>query len=893
MSSPPTPYLRHTSFTDFSTVHPDEQQPGVDLDGEFDPIKITTDQLIARLSEIQRDDGRLRNQSVGVDQIDTTFLKFISATGVPRGAWVTATAYVAKDLVSYGGTTYIAVSAHTSSASFSADLAAGDWLVFSDASGALKWSDYSLTASAAAASANSVSLAAVIARAVTLGVGVVIPSNLGTIYFRDQVTIPAPGCSISIDVPYSTELDWATYGVGGSYPDSWCLGGKGSFVALGSLSGDIATDGLHSYTLAVAPAVALVEEDCVFLVDKTNKWNPVPARNYWRGEATFVRTAVGAAVTLADPMFDHYAAASTVVSKLVPIKISLRGLRVKAMPASNVIPIVINNGRHCYIDRCEGTNGFYAGIELRNCIESYVSEVRGLKHVPDGGAGNSYAISIAACQRISISRSIAKSARHGGSVGAYDDNYTIINRQVVFHECTITHDSATPVDVDAADLHGDAELCGYINCFVEGGAGWGGHRNFLIGGTVRSGSYYGMAASGFNLSEALSLSQIFAPDFLDVRGNSGASYGVLFNMGASGSGLNVGCSLPGTFIWAPKQTYVRFDGGAGTQYMGTVRNFGSNAQKRFILAGNINFGGLDTTTRCGGFFFDVSTGSNFDQVDFSGLRGDFAVDCRDTLSVIGDGAVGNCVGFGATNMVSITSPVGANMVSLRGLKGLGGSSGFIVTGGNGTQSADLTGVFCKGFSGLGISIDSAGKALIAAADLSGAGITLATLALVEHVPGLNDGTVTIGGSVVDYRKMFFKQEPLIVNFGGVSVTGLTAGATNKMNFTNVTSGKGWDAGAQRFDVPTTGKYRIEIRAYTPGAAIASTSQVLARKNGATVLGGMQTNGLTAATDVSSLLAGLVDLVAGDYIEGFVALPAGCTSINGDNGLSYMHIEQVW
>lgn len=130
MSSPPGKYVRHTDFTDFSTAHPDEQQPGVDLDVEFDGIKATTDATINRLAEIQRDDGKLANQSVHKDSLDRTTLALMAGTGVPRGDWATGTIYAAKDLVTENGVTYIAVIAHTAG-TFAVDLAAGKWLVFS------------------------------------------------------------------------------------------------------------------------------------------------------------------------------------------------------------------------------------------------------------------------------------------------------------------------------------------------------------------------------------------------------------------------------------------------------------------------------------------------------------------------------------------------------------------------------------------------------------------------------------------------------------------------------------------------------------------------------------------------------------------------------------------
>jgi hypothetical protein len=63
MSQPPVPYDRLFNFETFSTNNPTVQQPGVQIDGEFDSLKITVDSLISRLSEIQRSDGKLNPQA--------------------------------------------------------------------------------------------------------------------------------------------------------------------------------------------------------------------------------------------------------------------------------------------------------------------------------------------------------------------------------------------------------------------------------------------------------------------------------------------------------------------------------------------------------------------------------------------------------------------------------------------------------------------------------------------------------------------------------------------------------------------------------------------------------------------------------------------------------------
>jgi hypothetical protein len=63
MSLPPVPYDRLFNFETFSTTNPTVQQPGVQIDGELDALKITVDSVISRLSEIQRSDGKLNPQA--------------------------------------------------------------------------------------------------------------------------------------------------------------------------------------------------------------------------------------------------------------------------------------------------------------------------------------------------------------------------------------------------------------------------------------------------------------------------------------------------------------------------------------------------------------------------------------------------------------------------------------------------------------------------------------------------------------------------------------------------------------------------------------------------------------------------------------------------------------
>ena len=121
----PRTYTQTTTFTDHSTVAPNDPHSGSDLDVEFVELKQTLDDLNTNIALIQRDDGKLNNQSVHKDSFDQDALALVGASGsgfTPRGDWAATTAYVAGDLVTNNAASYLTVTAHTSGASFAGDL---------------------------------------------------------------------------------------------------------------------------------------------------------------------------------------------------------------------------------------------------------------------------------------------------------------------------------------------------------------------------------------------------------------------------------------------------------------------------------------------------------------------------------------------------------------------------------------------------------------------------------------------------------------------------------------------------------------------------------------------------------------------------------------------------
>lgn len=122
----PTKYVQSYDFSDFQEANPADPLPADQVDAQFALLKTTTDETIDALANVRRSDGALVNGIVTPDSFSAAALLLIESGFVPRGEWVTATAYAVNDVVSLARVPYICLVAHTSGV-FATDLAAGKW----------------------------------------------------------------------------------------------------------------------------------------------------------------------------------------------------------------------------------------------------------------------------------------------------------------------------------------------------------------------------------------------------------------------------------------------------------------------------------------------------------------------------------------------------------------------------------------------------------------------------------------------------------------------------------------------------------------------------------------------------------------------------------------------
>lgn len=120
----PTPYTRQYSFSDYQTSNPADPLPGGEIDGELNAVKQTLDQTLANIALIQRDDGAIANESVGIDQLKPEISIGINSVT----DWAVGIPYVVNDAVWFGGRLYRCKISHTSTV-FATDLAASRWVL--------------------------------------------------------------------------------------------------------------------------------------------------------------------------------------------------------------------------------------------------------------------------------------------------------------------------------------------------------------------------------------------------------------------------------------------------------------------------------------------------------------------------------------------------------------------------------------------------------------------------------------------------------------------------------------------------------------------------------------------------------------------------------------------
>jgi hypothetical protein len=120
MSAVPPIYQPATNFaTEASQPITVAGLPGAEMDAEFTGIQATLGAVRSRLSEIQRDDGLMRNGVVGIDALSSAAIQALGSNALnPRGEWAANRAYAVGDVFSRVQETRLVKTAYTSGATY-------------------------------------------------------------------------------------------------------------------------------------------------------------------------------------------------------------------------------------------------------------------------------------------------------------------------------------------------------------------------------------------------------------------------------------------------------------------------------------------------------------------------------------------------------------------------------------------------------------------------------------------------------------------------------------------------------------------------------------------------------------------------------------------------------
>lgn len=125
----PEVYSRSYSYTDFAVAQGGSSFPGAQVDSDLAGLQHSIENVSAFVQNVIRADGALNN---GIVTFDSLSPELQTAGLAPAVSWAAGVDYPAQANVFRGGKLYRASSAHTSGASFTADLAALKWVFVVD-----------------------------------------------------------------------------------------------------------------------------------------------------------------------------------------------------------------------------------------------------------------------------------------------------------------------------------------------------------------------------------------------------------------------------------------------------------------------------------------------------------------------------------------------------------------------------------------------------------------------------------------------------------------------------------------------------------------------------------------------------------------------------------------
>lgn len=228
----------------------------VAVDNELANISSSINAINTNLKKLQRDDGKPADFLVEPYALSEQTRALITAGGNPRGIWLPATAYAAKDCVQYAGIAYICITNHTSAGVFDVNL----WMAISGDGSA------SASATAAATSAtNAASSATAAATSATNAANSATAAATSATNASNSATASANSASAAATNKTATDANVTASGNSATAAANSATAAAGSATAAANTPVAVPT---HAATTKATP----VDADEFPLIDSAASW---------------------------------------------------------------------------------------------------------------------------------------------------------------------------------------------------------------------------------------------------------------------------------------------------------------------------------------------------------------------------------------------------------------------------------------------------------------------------------------------------------------------------------------------------------------------------------------------------------------------------------------------
>lgn len=173
---------------------------------------------------------------------------------------------------------------------------------------------------------------------------------------------------------------------------------------------------------------------------------------------------------------------------------------------------------------------------------------------------------------------------------------------------------------------------------------------------------------------------------------------------------------------------------------------------------------------------------------------------------------------------------------------------------------------------------------------------VAVVALKEDLPSVEESTTLTTAQQKQFRQNIGADNGVFVgDRNGTNQTGLTAGANNKISFTNkVKDANGWfDAVTNfRYTPLIAGTYLVALNVKSLNGTSGETCQAIIFKNGSSVKVGPYFNVSSASAYWSQIVAAVPMNGSTDYLEFYVYLPATITTLDGTPSVTNAQVYRI-